>query len=125
MRREGPYLLGFQTRNDQRDEALSVLRDTVQTFIDKGPSEKELESAKNNIVGGFPLQVSSNGKIAEYLAVIGFYDLPLDYLARFTENIQSVTVEQIQDAYKRRVHPDRMVTITVGSPPLKPDDTAS
>ena len=114
MRREGPYLLGFQTRNDQREEALSVLRETVQTFIDKGPSEKELESAKNNIIGGFPLQVSSNGKIAEYLAVIGFYDLPLDYLARFTEKIQGVTVEQIQDAYKRRVHPDRMVTITVG-----------
>jgi zinc protease len=124
MKREGPYLLGFQTRNDQREEALSVLRDTVQSFIDKGPKEKELESAKNNIIGGFPLRVSSNGKIAEYLAVIGFYDLPLDYLARFTEKIQSVTVEQIQDAYKRRVHPDRMVTITVGSP-VKPDDTAS
>jgi len=96
----------------------------VQTFIDKGPSEKELESAKNNIIGGFPLNVSSNGKIAEYLAVIGFYDLPLDYLARFTGNIQAVTVEQIQDAYKRRVHPNRMVTITVGGP-VEPDDSDS
>lgn len=116
MRREGPYLLGLQTRNDQRDEALTVLRNTVQKFIDKGPTEAELESAKNNIIGGFPLQVASNGKIAEYLAMIGFYDLPLDYLTRFTRNIQDVTVEQIQDAYKRRVHPDRMVTVTVGGP---------
>jgi zinc protease len=116
MRREGPYLLGLQTRNDQRDEALAVLRDTVQTFIDKGPTEDELESAKNNIIGGFPLQVASNGKIAEYLAMIGFYDLPLDYLTRFTQNIREVTVEQIQDAYRRRVHPDRMVTVTVGGP---------
>jgi zinc protease len=116
MRREGPYLLGFQTRNDQRTETLSVLRKTVQAFIDKGPTEKELQSAKNNIIGGFPLSVSSNGKIAEYLAVIGFYDLPLDYLERFTENIQAVTLEQIQDAYKRRVHPHRMVTVTVGGP---------
>lgn len=116
MRREGPYLLGFQTRNDKRNETLSVLRETVQRFIDKGPTEKELESAKNNIIGGFPLSVSSNGKIAEYLAMIGFYDLPLDYLARFTDNIQAVTVEQIQDAYKRRVRPDRMLTITVGGP---------
>jgi zinc protease len=116
MRREGPYLLGLQTRNDQRDEALTVLRKTVQKFIDKGPTEAELESAKNNIIGGFPLQVASNGKIAEYLAMIGFYDLPLDYLTRFTRNIQDVTVEQIQDAYKRRVHPDRMVTVTVGGP---------
>ena len=116
MRREGPYLLGFQTRNEKRNESLSVLRDTVRTFIDKGPTEEELEAAKNNIIGGFPLSVSSNGKIAEYLAMIGFYELPLDYLARFTENIQAVTVERIQDAYRRRVHPDRMLTVTVGGP---------
>ena len=115
MKREGPYLLGLQTRNDRRDEALSVLRDTVQKFIEDGPTEKELKSSKSNIVGGFPLRVSSNGKIAEYLAVIGFYDLPLDYLARFTEKVQAVTVEQIQDAYGRRVDPERMVTVTVGS----------
>jgi zinc protease len=116
MKRKGPYTLGFQTRNDQREEALSVLRDTLQTFIDKGPTEKELQSSKNNIVGGFPLRVSSNGKIAEYLAVIGFYDLPLDYLSQFTTKVEAVSVEQIRDAYQRRVRPDRMVTITVGGP---------
>ena len=116
MKRKGPYTLGFQTRNDQREEARTVLRDTLQTFIDKGPTEKELQSSKNNIVGGFPLRVSSNGKIAEYLAVIGFYDLPLDYLSQFTTKVEAVSVKQIRDAYQRRVHPDRMVTITVGGP---------
>ena len=116
MKDKGPYMLGFQTRNDQREEALAVLQETLQAFIDKGPTEKELRSAKNNIVGGFPMRVSSNAKIAEYLAVIGFYDLPLDYLSTFTENISAVTVEQIKDAYRRRVHPDRMVIATVGGP---------
>ena len=109
-------MLGLQTRNDQRDEALQVLRDTLQDFIDKGPSEAELRAAKNNIIGGFPVRVSSNGKIAEYLAVIGFYDLPLDYLQRFTERVDAVTAEQIQDAYKRRVLADRMLTVIVGGP---------
>jgi len=116
MERRGPYMLGFQTRNDQRDEALQVLRDTLRIFIDKGPSEAELRAAKNNIIGGFPVRVSSNGKIAEYLAVIGFYDLPLDYLQRFTERVEAVTAEQIQDAYKRRVLADRMLTVIVGGP---------
>jgi zinc protease len=114
MRHKGPYMLGFQTRNDQRDEALTVLRQTLQTFIKDGPTQQELESSKNNIVGGFPLRVSSNGKIAEYLAVIGFYDLPLDYLASFTKKVQAVTAEQIRDAFKRRVQSPRMVTVIVG-----------
>lgn len=113
----GPYMLGFQTRNDQRAEALSVLRDTLQRFIAKGATEDELRAARNNIVAGFPMQVSSNGKIAEYLAVIGFYDLPLDYLQRFTERVEAVTVEQIRDAYRRRVDPDRLLTVIVGGAP--------
>ena len=114
MKELGSYTLGFQTRNTQRDEALKVLRDTLQDFIDKGPTAKELKASKSNITGGFPLRVASNSKIIEYLAVIGFYDLPLDYLTTFNANIEAVTVEQIRDAYKRRVKVDDMTTITVG-----------
>lgn len=116
MQRKGPYTLGFQTRNDQRDQALAVLRETLQTFIEKGPTQTELEAAKNNIVAGFPMRVASNSKISEYLAVIGFYDLPLDYLQRFTERVEAVTAEQIRDAFQRRVRPEQMVTVIVGGP---------
>ena len=115
LRKRGPYTLGFQTRTDQREEALQVLRDTVQTFVDEGPTEAELTSAKNNIVGGFPLRVASNSKITEYLAVIGFYDLPLDYLSAFPGKIKAVTTGQIRDAYQRRVKVDDMVTVIVGA----------
>ncbi len=114
MRRNGPFTLGLQTRNDQRDEAIMVLRDTLREFLAEGPSDKELVAAKNNIIGGFPLRLSSNSKISEYLAMIGFYDLPLDYLDRFAERVQAVTVKQIRNAWQRRVHPDRMVTVIVG-----------
>jgi zinc protease len=120
MKELGPYTLGFQTRNTQRDEALKVLRDTLQAFIDEGPTAEELKASKSNITGGFPLRVASNSKIIEYLAVIGFYDLPLDYLSTFNANIETVTVEQIRDAYKRRVNVEDMITITVGGR-AKPD----
>ena len=114
MKEKGPYQLGFQTRNDQRDEALQVLRDTLSGFVASGPTDKELAAAKSNIVSGFPLRVSSNSKISEYLAVIGFYGLPLDYLNTFTSQVEAVTVEQVRDAWKRRIHPDKMVTVIVG-----------
>ena len=114
MAKPGPYTLGLQTKNDKRDEAIKVLRDTLQTYLDKGPTEKELVAAKKNITGGFPIRVSSNSKIVEYLAMIGFYGLPLDYLDTFTDNIEAVSRDMIIDAYKRRIHPDKMVTVIVG-----------
>jgi zinc protease len=114
MQREGPFSLGLQTRNDQLEEALRVLRKTLKRFHDKGPTEAELDAARKNITGGFALRIDSNGKIIEYLAVIGFYGLPLDYLETFNDKVTAVTREQIRDAFQRRVHPEVMATVIVG-----------
>lgn len=114
MRKNGPYTIGLQTRNEQADEALNVLRQTVGQFIEQGPSEEELAAAKKNITGGFPLRIASNKKIIGYIGMIGFYGLPLDYLDTFNDNINATSVESIRDAFKRRLDPDKMVTVLVG-----------
>ena len=114
-RRElGPFSASLQTRGSQQDQALQVLRETIRAFIDEGPTAEELAAAQNNISGGFPLRLDSNSKILRFVAVIGFYGLPLDYLDTFTDKVDAVTVEQIRDAFKRRLHPDRFVTVMVG-----------
>jgi zinc protease len=114
MQQSGPYQFVLQTRNEKAQEALSVLKQTVTDFIANGPTTEQLEAAKQNITGGFALRVDSNSKIADYLSVIGFYGLPLNYLDMFNDKINAVTVEAIKDAYQRRVHPDRMLTVMVG-----------
>ncbi len=80
MEQDGPYLLSLQTRNDQVNDAMAVMRETLQDFVENGPTEKELIDAKKNITGSFPLGIASNSDILAYLNVIGFYDLPLSYL---------------------------------------------
>mgnify|MGYP000308384755 CR=1 FL=1 len=114
MRKKGPFVMGLQTKNEQAEEALKVLFETVNKFIEDGPTEEELISSKKNITGGFPLRIDSNRDITEYVAMIGFYDLPLDYLTSFNDNVEEVSVDQIKDAFERRVHPDKMVIVMVG-----------
>jgi zinc protease len=120
MHAAGPFTAGLQTRNDQAEAALKVLQDVLRDFIAKGPSADELIAAKKNITGGFALNLDSNSKIVDNLASIGFYNLPLDYLDTYNQRVEAVTAEQIRDAFRRRVHPDDMVTVTVGG-----DATAS
>jgi zinc protease len=115
LQARGPFIIGMQTRRDQADEALAVLRDTLREFVSKGPTEQELQAAKQNIVGGFPMRIDSNRKIHDYLRLIGFYDLPIDYLETFVANIERVTVADIKAAFARRVDPDRLVTVVVGA----------
>lgn len=114
MAERGPFLMGLQTKNEQASEARTVLMDTVARFREEGPTEEELAAAVKNITGGFPLRVASNSDIVQYLAVIGFYGLPLDHLDRFNERVSAVTTEKIRDAFKRRVNPDRFATVIVG-----------
>jgi len=114
MARRGPFVLGLQTRNDKASEALGLMKKVLDGYVKNGPTAKEVEAAKKNITGGFPLRVDTNAKIVEYLAMIGYYHLPLDYLKTFNRKVQAVTRKQIHAAFERRVHPDRMVTVIVG-----------
>jgi len=115
LQARGPFIIGMQTRRDQADEALAVLRNTLREFVDKGPNEQELQAARQNIVGGFPMRIDSNRKIHDYLRLIGYYDLPIDYLETFVANIEKVTVADIKSAFARKVDPDRLVTVVVGA----------
>jgi len=120
LQREGPFIISMQTRRDQAAEALDVARATLAEFVKNGPTAVELAAAKRNIVNSFPLRIDSNRKIHEYLALIGFYRLPLTYLEDFAKDVERVTVADIADAFRRRVHPDRMVTVVVGADTEKP-----
>ncbi len=110
----GPFQIGLQTKRDQAEEALKLVRETLAKFIAGGVTEAELNAAKQNITGGFPLRLDSNAKILDYLAVIGFYKLPLTYLDDFNANVKKVTTTQIKDAFARRIDPNKMVTVVVG-----------
>ncbi len=115
MFRPGPFTVSLQTRNDQTGQALDVLNLTLADFINQGPTEAELLAAKKNITGGFAMRFDTNKELASYVSMIGFYDMPLDYLDTFRQNVEQVTVASIKDAFKRRVNPQLMQTITVGA----------
>ena len=112
--REGPFVMSLQTRNDQTDQAIKVMDETLNDFIKNGPTEAELLAAKKNITGGFALRTDNNSKLTEYVSMIGFYQQPLDYLDQFPLKVEAVTVAEIKDAFQRRVRPEWLQTVTVG-----------
>lgn len=120
MREAGPFLMALQTRSDQSEEALGLLREELAKYLADGPEDAELRASISNITGSFPLNLDSNSKLLGYISMLGFYDLPLDYLQTFVSRVEAVTTEAAHTAMQRRIHPDRMVTVVVGSSPAKP-----
>jgi len=116
MAEAGPFQIGLQTKKDQAEAALVLVRETLEKFLKNGVTEAELKAAKANIIGGFPMRIDSNKKILDYLSVIGFYKLPLNYLDGYNKNVESVTTAQIKDAFNRRLQTQNFVTVIVGDP---------
>ncbi len=112
--RKGPFTMGLQTRNDQTKQAVDVMQTTLKNFVNNGPTEAALIAAKKNITGGFAMRFDTNSKLVSYVSMIGFYQLPLDYLDTFQQRVEAVTVASIKDAFSRRVQPKNINTITVG-----------
>jgi zinc protease len=110
----GPFQAGLQTSKQQADEALTVVRATIAAFLSDGPTPRELQAAKDNLIGGFPLRIDNNRKILDNIAVIGFYNLPLDYLDTWTMNVAKVTAADIKAAFNRKIALDRLATVVVG-----------
>lgn len=124
LKANGPFIVGMQTRRDQAEQALAVVRGTLHEFIEKGPTEQEVLAAKQNIIGGFPMRIDSNRKIHEYLILIGYYNLPVDYLETFVANIERVSAADIKSAFARRVNPEQMVTVVVAADRKQPATAA-
>jgi zinc protease len=115
MAEQGPFFIGLQTKKEQADEALKVVNETLSQFMQKGITEAELKAAKSNITGGFPMRIDSNRKIIGYLAMIGFYKLPLTYLDDFNQAVNNVTAAQIKAAFNKRLQLNQFASVIVGA----------
>lgn len=114
LRVQGPWILSAQTKNDQAKSTRQLMVALYRDFIDEGPSLKQLAAAKKHLVGGFPLKLSSNQKILQRIALIGFYDLPLDWLDTWSDKVEQVTASQIRRGFRRRMPVKNLVTLMVG-----------
>lgn len=111
----GAFTLGLQTRPDQADQAVQVSRDVLSRFVTEGPTETELQAAKDNLIGGFALRVDNNRKLLDNIANIAWNQLPLDYLDTWTQHVQRVSVADIKAAFSRKLRPDTMATVILGA----------
>jgi zinc protease len=114
LARKGMFQIGLQTKNSQVDEAIKVVRKTVTDYAKNGMTGKELSDSRKNITGGFPLRIDSNKKILGYLAMIGFYNMPLTYLDDFNKRIDELKLGSINKALAQHINTDKMVTVIVG-----------
>lgn len=114
MQARGPFMINLQTRAELSDGTLQLVKSMLADFISIGPTDAELNNAKRELAGSFPLSTASNAAIVGQLGSMGFYDLPLSYLEDFMRDVQALTVEQVKTAMAKRLDVNALVIVTAG-----------
>jgi zinc protease len=117
LQQAGPFVITLATRNAEAAAALQATREVLNTYIEDGPTHAELQQAKANIIGGFPLRYDNNGKLLPYLADHRAVPLAIKLSAGLSPRCCRRDVAQIRDAWRRRIVMQQMQIVTVGATP--------
>lgn len=115
-RRAGIFVGRFATKQASVRQAIGVVRDTLKSFAESGPTEKELADAKTYLTGSYPLAFSSNAGIVSELNGFQQAGLPVDYIQKRNGLIDSVTAADVKRAAQRLFNPRNMTIVIAGTP---------
>lgn len=112
---QGPFVISLQTKGEQAGQAERVVRDLLAEMAAGGISNSQLKASKENLIGSFAQRMDSNRERVGLIAMIGLYGLPLDYLSRWTERVDAVTLKQVKAEAARYLEPAQWNRVRVGA----------
>jgi zinc protease len=96
-RHSSALVIGTATRSDRAAETLGLVRAVVKTMAEEGPSEQELATAKEYLIGSYAINnLDSSGAIAGTLLELQLNHLGIDYMQNREAYLQAVTLDQVK-----------------------------
>ncbi len=106
----------FATRNAEVQPAIDTLQQSLQKLLQQGITQKELDNAKQFLMGSFPLELDSQSARAGYLSSMLLYGLGADYLEQRNAYFKRVTLKDVNRVAKDLLSQPPIITLA-GNPP--------
>lgn len=110
----GLFEVVVQTKNESANTVITVIHEQMNRIQKGQVTDQELGDAKAYLTGSFPRRLDTNRKIADFLAVVEFYGLGLDYVEKYPLYIKSVTKDDVSRVARKYLDPVDLVTVVVG-----------
>ncbi len=113
----GPFqvFIGANPKNAAR--AITFMRQIITQEQQYGVTPDEVRQAKLYITGSYPLRLETNAGVAGVLNLAEDYGLGLDFPQRRNALYNAVTVDQVNAAAKKYLHPGTGVLVIAGATP--------
>jgi zinc protease len=113
----GELIMGqVRSDNSRMAESIDVIRQEWAKIAEKGLTAQELADAKTYLTGAYPLRFDGNAPIARIMVGMQMIGLPVDYLRTRNDQVNAVTLEDINRVARRIYKPDQLRFVVVGQP---------
>jgi zinc protease len=114
----GTFLIEMQTSPEDTTKAIASTRQLLEDLHKKGVTAAEVETAKRNLTGNYNVSLASPDELTYRIIRNNVLGLKPEELRSYTEKIQKITPEQVNQAARELLHPDKIVVVTAGPPVL-------
>ena len=111
----GLFEISCSTKTASTVEAIDLIRRILRQMREEGPTEQEVKEAKEASINSFVFSVDGTVNFMGSFLYYDFYNYPPDFLRTYRDNLARVTREQVLQAARKRLDPDRMVILVVGN----------
>lgn len=113
-RKPGPFTVDVAVATDVTARAMEEALREIRGLRDNGPTDLELDNARDYLRGVLPLRLQTTAALAARIAEIVVFDLPTDYFRHYRDHIGAVTRKDVHRVAREAIRPDALAVIVVG-----------
>ena len=110
----GPFGISLAAATEVTAAAVGEAVGELEGLLEEGPTEKEVERARDYIAGVFPLQLETTGQVAARIGELQIYELPDDFFETYRDRIREVTAQTALAAGRQTLRPEELVVVVAG-----------
>ncbi|MBW4628077.1 MAG: insulinase family protein [Brasilonema octagenarum HA4186-MV1] len=110
----GTFMIEMQTSPEDTRQAIASTRELLKEIHQKGVTEREVETAKQILISNYIVSLANPEELIGKILMNQVYGLDKEELHNFTAKIQAVKFEQVNQAARELLYPDKIVVVTAG-----------
>jgi zinc protease len=110
----GLWLASAQTRNPAVPQVVDLMLAQFRQLGDDTVPDAELAARKATLIGSYGRSLETTAGLAEQVAALAIYDVPLDELGRYAAEVNAVTPRQLRKYAHKHLDADAGTVVVVG-----------
>jgi zinc protease len=111
----GPWNALAQVNPENVDPAVKATTEELTRYFTEGPADAEVATARNYLIGSFPVRLSTNGAVAGELTQAVYLERGVNYLQDYARLVSEVSMEDVQALIHEYMDPAKLYLVKSGT----------